>query len=472
MRLKTELKAIQFTLLLKTLIAINVIVLGTEVNHAKGTDVVAYSSNKENIRTLRTPDPETGISHPVNLAMRPGSEINFALDPKGTFAYYIADHEIEDKWELYKADLNSSSSIKVSLPGNVDGDVHYVVSSNRGKSVFYTADNDIAGKDDLYRFDVKSGTVVKIETPTTATAFSILMPVPDRSDKNILFLGSDPTRLVADLYTVNLKTNIAVRVNRPLERMEFISSPVFANNGKSIIYTVWTPNDRRLYQYDIKKKTNREIEYGRDQYPYAFAHDTDLKGKYVLLRVDDRANNLYTQLLLDVRTGLVTPATEVTNEYAWDGKIDARGKYIVYLHPAANAIEVKLFDIKKRKSKAVMSAGNDYTEGIHGYDFDSKGRSLVLSKLKIENLQIQLSEIFRYDLKKNETTTLLSSSLLKLDDVCVGPYGTIFFSAFDSVFGLFGIDPKTKQLHKISKDDEGDVRQFRVARGSFTNSLL
>jgi len=132
--------------------------------------------------------------------------------------YYSADAEADNKWEIFKSDLKTSTIVKISGPLVAGGEVAFGFRlDSKNKSLVYVADQEVDELDELFRADLKTGSVTKLNPPlvTNGGVFSELVQF-DSTGRFLSYPAVQDEANVAEAFQVDLKTGAVIQLNAPL----------------------------------------------------------------------------------------------------------------------------------------------------------------------------------------------------------------------------------------------------------------
>lgn len=103
-----------------------------------------------------------------------GNVTEFQISPDGAHVVYVADQEVDERFELYSVAMAGSAPVKLNGPLVPDGDVApYVLNASTSdptflitpdsSTVIYRADQDIDGKFELFQVPIAGGTPVRVQ---------------------------------------------------------------------------------------------------------------------------------------------------------------------------------------------------------------------------------------------------------------------------------------------------------------------
>jgi len=422
---------------------------------------VVYRSEQETsgVVELYRSDLNTGEQLKLNPPLVAGGDVftGFTMDPKkGHYVYYRADQDTDGILELYRADLKKGGVLKLNGPIVPGGNVVGYTVGPKGNYVVYRADQETDQVFELYGSNVKTGASMKLSPPLAPGDIVYMDAVVDPKGRYAIYFvqRSSPPRI--ELYRSDLVSGARVKLNGDLVAGGTVVVPTLLVNpkGRYVVYVADqdTQGVKELYRSDLitgqSLKLSGPMVSNGDVDPFGLVLDP--KGRYVVYRADQNADNVFELFRSHLKTGqslrLSAPFVHGGDVLPGRFSVDAKSRYAVFVGDeninGVNELfrsKLKTGEVKRLNSPLPSGAGT----GFFNYVLDPKGRYAVY---QMDQDTQGLYELYRSDLKTAE--------VVKLN----GPLVTN-----GAIFGpLLTVDPKGRyDVYVADEDTDGVLEIYR-----------
>jgi hypothetical protein len=192
----------------------------------------------------------------LNGALVNGGDVNKVLvSPDGTRVVYLADLEVNERWELYSVRIGGGAPTKLNGPLVSAGDVATFALAPDGVNVVYRADQEVDQQVEIYSVPIGGGPAVKLNGP-------LVYP----NEVVTFVLSADGTRVVysayqdmagqLELYSVPIGGGTAIKLNAPMVSGGDVYAPfVYAPVG----FSASPDSTRVVYLADQQKDEQFEL---------------------------------------------------------------------------------------------------------------------------------------------------------------------------------------------------------------------
>jgi dipeptidyl aminopeptidase/acylaminoacyl peptidase len=247
----------------------SVFVTTPQVN-AKGRYVTYVADqDTEGVEELYRSDLITGQNIKLSGPMVANGDVTVSavfLDPKGRYAIYRADQLVDQVFELFRSDLKTGSVLKLSANSTFGGDVLVsgIKVGPKGRYAVYVADHNVNGVNELFASHLKTGAVKRLNEPLPPGGgtgfFHFLL---DPKGRHAVYSMDQDTQGLFELYRSDLKKAQVVKLNAPLVAGGTISSVqlVVDPKGRYAVYPADQDTDevRELYRSLLTNGSNRKL---------------------------------------------------------------------------------------------------------------------------------------------------------------------------------------------------------------------
>ncbi|WP_455209744.1 TolB family protein [Kaarinaea lacus] len=209
------------------------------------TNLVIFLADKDTAGTkeLYAYSLQTGTITKLNDPLVSGGNVtNYTISPDGTLVAYVADQEIDERFELYVAELDGSAVVKVSASSaNTDSDVtNDAVWAPDNSRIAYRSDESTRGNDVFVLRTVRpdgSGNVIVNPVGVAGSNVEEMSFIWSPDASRIAYLADLTTDDVIELYTSSAASaGDNAKVNGSLESTGDVTEYAWAPNGSLIAY--------------------------------------------------------------------------------------------------------------------------------------------------------------------------------------------------------------------------------------------
>ncbi len=222
--------------------------------------VYVADQDADGVNELYRSDLKKGVSLKLNGPMVTNGDVDsFALqlDPKGRYVVYRADQNTDNVWELFRSDLKTGTSLRLSAPFVFGGDVlttNYRVDP-KGRYAVYVADQSLNGIYELFASKLKTGEVKRLNSPLPDGAgigfFNYQLGPKGRY---AVYQIDEDTQGLYELYRSKLKNAEVQKLSGPLVKNGALSGLIVVDpKGRYALYSADQDTDevRELYRSKI-----------------------------------------------------------------------------------------------------------------------------------------------------------------------------------------------------------------------------
>lgn len=203
------------------------------------------------IRPLDGSAPATRLN---DTFVPPGGDIiSFRIDPTGARAFYVADQEVDNVFELYSVPLAGGGSCKLGGPFDIvdASETSYAVSPD-GLSVVYRADGATPGVSELFvRAADCSGASVRLNADLVAGGEVLVFTIAPIG-RRVLYVADEEVNGRNELYSCALDPGAdCVKLNGPLVNGGSVLSVMIGADGQTVTYTADQDQDAVVELYTV-----------------------------------------------------------------------------------------------------------------------------------------------------------------------------------------------------------------------------
>jgi dipeptidyl aminopeptidase/acylaminoacyl peptidase len=143
-------------------------------------------------------------------------EVSFEITPDSSRVIYLADQEVDERFELYSVPIGGGPATKLngSLINGGDVATTFKIDSSSGR-VVYLADEDTNDVFELYSVLETGSGFVKLN-PTPAEGGDVLSFQIDPTSERVVYIAEQDNANLNELYSVPLSGGASVKLNQPL----------------------------------------------------------------------------------------------------------------------------------------------------------------------------------------------------------------------------------------------------------------
>lgn len=263
-----------------------------------------YSTNlKKGVRTqLNSPLPAGG------------SVIEWDYTPSNKFAFYLADQEADEKYDIYVTSTKKSKPKKLNswYEGYEDLSNSSLYALPNGKGLFYTAGPENGDREGLFLSLTKERLSRAVVLPSGEGSYVYVYTVNPRSTGVVYETNSADTDNYINYY-YDIKSDTSTRIEIPEGTDFHLLTGKFDSAGKNF-YFVGSPKDSdysSVYKYDIARRQTTRIgeEMGQNNSAGAAIH-LDPKGKTLYYTHDKATSSVYSLYALNLKSNTSTLISE------------------------------------------------------------------------------------------------------------------------------------------------------------------
>ncbi len=309
---------------------------------------VVYRADQETdqVFELYASNLKTGASMKISPELAAGDIVyaDAVVDPRGRYAIYLVQESTPPRIQLYRSELVSGAMVKLNgdlVPGGTLPAQTPLV-NKKGRYVVYVADEDTQGVRELYRSDIKTGLSVKLSGPM-ATNGDVDLPglVLDPKGRYAVYRADQNTDNVFELFRSELKTGKNLRLSAPFIFGGDVLPANYRVDAKSR-YAVFVGDENingvnELFVSNLKtgaiKRLNAPLPFGAGTGFFNF--QLDPKGRYAVYHMDQDTQGLYELFRSDLKkaqvlklNGPLVPNGTINGPQV---VVEPKGRYVVYV---------------------------------------------------------------------------------------------------------------------------------------------
>ncbi len=228
---------------------------GTSIAYAADADTLG----REELYLVTLGGSDPGVKLNDALQIEGDVRAPIAFSPDGTKVLYSADRDTDGAFQLFLIDVASPGApVLVHPPLVAGGSVvaeHYHFSPD-GATIAYVADQEVNDKYELYAVQTATpGTAVKLNAPLVAGG-DLCNFVFDSTSQRVVYCADETTNDVIELYSVELSTpGVATKLNPPLVAGGRVTTYVVSPNGEFVVYRADQDTNDMFEIYSVQLST-------------------------------------------------------------------------------------------------------------------------------------------------------------------------------------------------------------------------
>lgn len=289
-----------------------------------GSAHVVYLTDKlqDEVFELFSVPATGGESVPLSPQLVNGGDVlpnSIQLNPVGDRVLYLADQDVDEKFEIYTVPVSGGPSTRVNGSLIATGDVREdsLQFSDDGSQVLYIADQITNEVYELFVAPSTGGDSLRLNSQlvnsgdVTAAEFSL-------DGERVVYLADTRVNDIFELFSVSTSGGESVRLSEALASTRDVSDFEITPDGQYVVFLADQEVDERfeLYLAPITggsiQKLNGELPIGGDVRDWLISSD----GQYVVYRADQYVDEQYE--VFSVSLWDQTPG-----DYNDDGVVDA-----------------------------------------------------------------------------------------------------------------------------------------------------
>ena len=178
---------------------------------------------------------------------------NWAISPDSQYAVFVADIDVDDRFELYSVPISGSVPVKLNGPlvagGGQVNDFTFEISPDSSR-VIYRTDQDVDNRKELYSVPIGGGTVVKLNGPMV-TGGNVDSYLPDPDSERVVYIADQQSNDVFELYSVPIAGGAFVKLNPPLVASGDVHAFESDPEAGVVVYTADQDTNDRSELYSV-----------------------------------------------------------------------------------------------------------------------------------------------------------------------------------------------------------------------------
>jgi dipeptidyl aminopeptidase/acylaminoacyl peptidase len=262
-----------------------------EINHQSGA-LTQFSNDSEELFFLNDPniagtleifknDLQGSTSTKVSPAITPGGTVvDFKVDPSGTKLVYLASQDTAGLIELYSVSSLGGVATKLNPVITTGGKVTTFQISPDGSTVVFQGDIDTDNKQELYATSINGGPITKLNGPMVAGG-SVWYDFKISSDSTkVVFRSDKDVDGEIEIFSVPIVGGTNIQLNSPLPATGDIYDFKISPDSSTVIYFGYQNMlyDHELYSVSIlggvPTRLNPALTPGSDVDEFSFHEST------------------------------------------------------------------------------------------------------------------------------------------------------------------------------------------------------
>ncbi|NOT30340.1 MAG: hypothetical protein HOP15_07820 [Planctomycetes bacterium] len=229
-----------------------------------------------------------------------GGVRSFDIAPDGARVAYVADQEVSSRYELYSVPLTGGSPVKLNgalvSGGSISGGSKGFAFSPASTRVLYVADQDVNDRFELYSVLATGGASVKLNGSLAPGSGISIQTVRFSADsRNAVFLADDEVENVYELFSRRINGSGKVtKLNSPLPAGGSVQGFALSPDGQQVVYVAEQEADdrRELYAIPVRGGTRRKLNGPLVARGYVWNFEISPDGRRVVYSADQDTENV------------------------------------------------------------------------------------------------------------------------------------------------------------------------------------
>lgn len=290
----------------------------------------------------------------------------YESDDKNKLAFYIADKEEYEKYEMYYTSTKKSKPVK--LNASADPAIRLFPDEIRtlpnGKGAFFWGYDETVSRVDLYLSMTKESAPRLIYPSAGDRDLNIYPAAIHPQSKGLIYYAGE------NIFYYDIKTMKSTQINQDLGDFGLIMTAKFDPKGKTIVYTASYEftGKLELYSYDIAKGTTTKLSQEMDNdRSVGLGIHFDPKGKQVYYSSDKETTDVQVLYAVDLKKKTTTPVSDPSKDLMASGVDKAGNVYMEYFD--FSSFTATLYKKPAKKGDAAVVLYPEIPEGLF-YDLE------------------------------------------------------------------------------------------------------